>query len=209
MDDIEYLFKLGPLKHEPIRPPRAKRIGEEVFAASWRELMQKPLPFDEYEAPNKWLSEILHKVPEPLCQRHADAAASLICWLGTNCGLSFIDQAKRIEAKLPGYGSVQAWRFAWASKNCRSPGCNHGFRTIEFLLAPEDHYGNNGMYGYGLLRAPELSVIDYEVMDCVVEWLAMGEGREFIADCEREIKEKILLEHVRLRAEANLPPVER
>lgn len=173
---------LPPLTHKPMRPPRDGHIGEYVFAEKWEELMNR----DDGEYPSSInLHRILYPMPVKLDQRHATVAASMICWLGTNVGLSFLRAAQRLEDA----GFRNSFVSAWAVENRRIYSVNNNVRTAEHLLATEDHYGTRWPWGdYAIIRLPELSADDYEVLEHVAHWLGTDDGKRFCEECEAEIK---------------------
>lgn len=133
----DYLYELGWLDHRPKPPyPRPGFIGETVYAEEWTDLMQK-LDRDGINAPNSMLAGILADLPGRIKQRHAFVCASVMCWLGTACGQSIILNGKRHKESAMAY----PYLIAWTTENRRMVGCNGGYRTIEHILAPEDHFG--------------------------------------------------------------------
>lgn len=178
---------LVPLSHEPIRAPRADVIGECVYAARWAALMAETV--DTYGHEAGVLGTILSLLVREPSQRHATVAASFIKWLGTNCGRAFLQQAKQHEPMVGGGGGYAA---AWGVENARRPGINGGYRAIEAILAPADHWGTALFSGHtGLVRQPDLSLDDYEAVEQLVRWLGSYEGRQFVAACEAEIDDKV------------------
>lgn len=186
-DYEDYLLGLGWLQHTPLPPyPRAGCIGEMVYAEEWAKLMQEK---DRYglNAPNGKLASILSNHPTPLTQRQATICATVVCWLGTNCGQSVILGARRLIEKAREH-SGPAFVMSWAIQNHRINGVNHSFSALEHLLAPPDHYGKDVFLGgRTLVRRPDLSVDDYEVVDHLMYWLGGAEG--FFLACETRIKE--------------------
>ena len=184
-DYEDYLHRLGWLEHKPLPPfPRAGFIGEWVYAEEWAALMQE-LDRDGINAPNSMLSSILNDLPTPITQRHATICASVMCWLGTACGQSIILGSKRHIER--GEHRCHAYLMVWIIQNRRSPGTNGGYRLLERLLAPPDHYGTS-FYGRDLVRQPELTADDYETAEHLMVWLGeRGEG--FILRCEHRIRE--------------------
>jgi hypothetical protein len=188
LDTDDHLFDLGECEHKSLRPPRVGFIGETVFAAYWVNLMAIPAPTWYDSQTNHQLLLILHDMPGTITQRHATVAATLVTWLGTNCGRAFLSDAQQLEQKM-GRFAGHAYPAAWAIENARSSGINGGFRTVEHLLAPDDHFGRNSR-GHGLSFQPELTADDLEVMEHVAKWLGTPEGKQFTAVCENEIKHR-------------------
>lgn len=218
-DDYEqYLLDLGWLQHEAIPPhPRPGHIGENVYAEQWRELMLTHSASDEdLIAPNARLARILDELPTRLTQRHATVCATFITWLGCASGMSFRLTAEKLIASgvLRGGG---AWRAAWAVHNSRHGGTNGGWRSIEFMLAPPDHFGKDQLFAIGgetLVRMPEISTNDLECIETLCEWLGVG-GVGFVLRCEARIaqlhkfeRDTKLAEHRARLAEISKPAQE-
>lgn len=185
-DDHHYLFELIPFIHEPLRPARQGCIGEIVYAQQWRDFMGTlPHPDAPHSAR---LADILHHMPEQLTQRHASVAASFVCWLGTNCGLGFLWEAKRAAKEQP-RNVERAWMGAWAWQNKRLTWLSGGIRTVEHILAPKDLEVEGDRFWLGALsRLPDVSSSDFEVFEHVVCWMATIDGARFLAHCEVEVE---------------------
>jgi hypothetical protein len=197
MDDVEYedyLYELGELKHEPMHPPRQGHIAENVFAERWKLFMATP-PMRKGDLwgpmPSKILAlDILSHLPARVTQRHATIAASIVTWLGTNCGLGTMETARQNIARYHMHAST-AYLCAWATCNQRLVFVNHGHRTLEHLLAPADHFGRDIFSGgITLLKRPELTAEDYEVAEHFWVWLSENQAQRFIRACEQEAKER-------------------
>jgi hypothetical protein len=173
------------LVHEPMHPPRNGFIGENVFAAAWKEEMAKPgaayYDCDEYA-----LGAVLWNMPGKLTQRRATVAASFVTWLGTNAGAGLLYVARGLEKRM--VHTAMAYQAAWAHENERRRGINNGIRLLEYQLAMPENIETNPMFFTGGLRSlPVLSADDYEVAEHVVRWLA-EHGQPFVIACEAEIK---------------------
>ena len=182
--DIEdYLWSTQQWDHTPQAPyPRSEWIGENVFADEWKRLMEKR---DRYhEAPNSQLAGMLTHLPRWPRPYDAKICASVVCWLGTNCGMSVIDESRRITRA----GMRDGMLMAWAKENVRYKWLNNGVRTIESILAKPEHYGPR-WGGHGLIRRPRLSRDTYEVVDHLMSWLGSDAGERFIKHCEGLVKE--------------------
>lgn len=187
-DYEEYLHDLGWLEHKPLPPyPRASFIGETVYAEEWWKLMQE-LDREGIRAPNGKLASILSNHPTPLTQRQATICATVMCWLGTNCGQEVILGARRLMEKSH-VRSSSAFLMSWAIQNHRIYGLNDSYTVLEHLLAPPDLYGQDftGIGSRALIHRPELTIDDYEVVEHLMCWLGTAEG--FILRCEHRIKE--------------------
>lgn len=178
------------LLHRPITGPRNGHIGEQVFCEKWLELQQREVDFQEVEEPvhTSKLGRILRHIQLPgIGERECTVAASWACYLGCNVGASVIHLGDSLKH---GVGEYRRFAAAWAIHNTRAVGVNRGFRAIEFILAPPDHISTDpfasGGLG-GLKRAPDLSILDYEVIEHLWLWLGSDEGSAWLADCVREI----------------------
>lgn len=88
--------KLFPLQHVGTYPERrAHGIGEDVYAKRW-EKENEVEPWKNY---GQCLLELILSRPDKpwgdLTQRDAQVAASVIQWLGTNCGMAFIHECEQ------------------------------------------------------------------------------------------------------------------
>lgn len=194
LDYDEYLHALGELSHKPLHGPRESHVGENVYAFEW-EVMHASVRRDN-DPPNVLLASMLYAMQRRITQRHASVAASFITWLGTNCGMAYLNAAKRLR-DCASYSLMprEAYLAAWAIDNQRSLQVNHGGRLIESILAPADHFGRDLFTGlWGLRRMPDLSIEDHETVEHVASWLGTPRAQEFIARCDHLI-------HVRQRVE--------
>lgn len=170
--------------HEPMRPPRRETIGEQVFYRHWQVLMATRPYEDPDLADRTWLDVILYDLFEKTTQRHAVVAASLVVWLGTNCGMELIRRAREERLRDPWADHGAGWLKAWVVYNRRHRGVNHAVRTLEHLLAPAESFSSDG----GLKVFPDLSAEDYEVAEHVCAWFgAHPRGVRFIDEAEAEI----------------------
>lgn len=210
MDDPdyeEYLFEKGWFDYSPVRSqkyPRPGHIGERVYLEEWQHLMRE-LPSDGYHVPNSMLVDILWQHPGYVTQRHASICTSVVLWLGTNCGQSIRLGANRMveqNHEHPG----RAWLMTWATENHRASCVNHGVRTIEHLIAPDDHFGVDSLFplaGEYLRKRPELTADDVECIDHLMYWIG-DRGQGFILKCERRIEELHKWERVKRTAERKI-----
>lgn len=95
-------LELIPLRHRSLQPNRLKKYGhvnpERIYAAEWIALNKRSL-----STGMTYLEAILTADNRPtsrvVTQRDAAVAASVIQWLGTNCGMAFVQACERkIEA---------------------------------------------------------------------------------------------------------------
>jgi hypothetical protein len=175
------------MKHVPIRPAR-NMIEEQVFARRWEALMKPSrLPYE-----SSMIARILIGYPYGIDQRVASVLASLICWLGTNVGKSFLDTGRQIRENVP------LIRFpylaAWGECNARIFGMNSRARQIEFLTRTQDDMDRDVFQ--------EVSVKDLEALEQLCMWLGSNDGLEFVAGCEAEIGRRKDLEAIAFQSAA-------
>lgn len=171
--------ELFALEHVPLYPPRASHLGELVYAAVWQATMAPRPGCSEDEAP---ISRVLVDFGGKPRQRHATVLATVATWLGTAVGSALLKHAERLRTL--GYELEHSrYQVAWMAENSRRTGVNHGYRTIEFLLAPRDIV-DPSPFGKGLTQVPDLSSDDHEVIEHFMRWLASGEGQQFLRRCE-------------------------
>jgi hypothetical protein len=181
-----------PLQHEPAHPPRDGTPSEGIYLRAWQAFIRRATELaiaqsdesDDFRA-------IFHNANRELTQGMATAAASLITWLGTNCGQSFLFTAKRRAEEAPrGWGETTAWLAQWAIENERVIYINHGLRTIEFLMAPIYPIRASGGFGDRVdwKLVPEVTMEQIDAVECVVRWLSTSQGQTFVASCESQIK---------------------
>lgn len=172
--------------------PRKGFFEEDVMLALWRELLaQAPYGDDPYVP----IERILHTLPATPDQRILSVATSFVVWLGTTVGMNFYLECLRAasECKMDyGFPYQNVFLSIWAAKNRRQHGCNHGFRSIEFILALPSDYGPTMHSKHELARLPELSALDYETVEGMVLWLSSVEGKRFMANAGEMIDAKRL-----------------
>lgn len=183
------------MDHKPIQPPRPTFIGECVYASMWEALMTRTVPEQhsghEDEEP---IWDVLGEMDRPITQRHANVVASVVCWLGTNCGNAMLRNAER-KRDVDHWHRYDCYLLAWTIENRRSRGVNSGIRVIEYLLAPAETVRKNAVsIDLPLTVLPVLSAEDLEAADQLMRWLAEKDGQAFIRQCEAEIK-RLLDEH--------------
>jgi hypothetical protein len=166
------------MKHVPIRPPR-NMIEEQVFARHWKELMESKQPYE-----SGMIGRILIGYPYEIDQRVASVLASMVCWLGTQVGKSFLMLGDEIREKTS--CAHYAHLAAWGVKNARIFGMNSRARQIEFLTRTQADMERDIF--------PEVSVKDLEALEQLCLWLGTDDGREFVAGCEAEIVRRQELE---------------
>lgn len=174
------------MKHVPIRPPR-NMTEEQVFARRWKELMESKEPYE-----SGMISRVLIGYPYNIDQRAASVLASMICWLGTQVGKSFLDLANQIRINVP---MVRfPYLAAWGECNARIFGMNSRARQIEFLTRTQADLDKDVFQ--------EVSVKDLEALEQLCMWLGKDDGLAFIAQCEAEIERRRELESMAFHCEA-------
>lgn len=167
-----------PLVHQPVNPPRENH-REEMYARTWAvwATAHPPRAHDDLDATHfDWMFSDLLWVPG---QQEALVAASLMCWLGTNCGQGFLDDVRRLQAVIGGqYAAESAFSMQWALENQRRPSVNHGRRILEFCLTPREKL-NAG-------EVEALSGRDFEAAECVMTWLGTIDGQQFLYECRND-----------------------
>jgi hypothetical protein len=185
----EHLRRRGPFIHEPVRPARKGHTGEQVYLQTWQKLMGED---DENGLSGEALACILSPLPRYIEQRDATVAASFMCWLGTNCGQSFMHNARNLLTKIGLLWEGNAFIMAFARENYRHRAVNDGYTMAEYLLAPETFYR-----GGTLRRHPEVSADDLEALSHLAAWLGSKEGQAFIKQAEDGIKNRLREEEAR------------
>lgn len=194
-----YLWELPQFDHSPLRAPRDGMIGEQVYAQHWAKQMETKI--ETFDPPNAELAGLLHNMGEErITQRHATVAASMVCWLGTNCGGGFLHNAKRVaESQIH---RDDAYLMAWSVQNARIGYSNYGIRTLEHCLVPD---GAVPLGGYVSSKSfPVLTAADLETAEHVARWLGSDDGQKFILKCQIEIKKRQKEESFRHHCENNL-----
>ncbi|MDT0618442.1 hypothetical protein RM531_08130 [Salinisphaera sp. P385] len=206
MEFYPYTYKLPEFDHTPVRGPRANH-PEAVFHRCWVELMATPPvdPFDDDVGsidppPNaRFVSIFEDAVAENLNQRHATVAASMVAWLGTNCGQGLLASAQALWEQLSIVSNPPpretVFEMALSEENRRMRIINGGMRLIEHLLAPDDCLCEyNG--GVSMSRDPELRFSDYEILAQVMRWVGSEQGQAFIDHCLGECRSLPTLEEI-------------
>jgi hypothetical protein len=163
------------LWHQPIRPPR-ELATEQVFAQLWHERMRRKRDGE------KPFASIIH---DYTC-RDTRIVASIVTWFGTNCGNSFLLEARRLKDKAVPW----AYLAQWAINNRRQSSINSGVRLLEHICA--DRIDDSITIAQRVYFECELTVADYEVADSFMVWLSCTDAQQFISDCECEIEARRL-----------------
>lgn len=97
--------------------------------------------------------------------------ASFMCWLGTNCGQSFLNSARQLTKQ---FNSMdRGYYIAWALENRRESSVNSGVRTLEGIVQ----------------QKCELTAADYEIIEYAVHWLSTIDGQYYLKEAEALIPE--------------------
>jgi len=174
------------LKHQPETPCRASVYGEGIYLGAWQRFMATTPEYCDGEPDDRFLTiygprlqvdfdtvddfedEAANAERHKPRQRAAAVAASFIVWLGTNCGQSFVHEARKLSKELSGWHRERAYLYAWTYTNSR-------------------HAGMNGMRITAQAIVKEPDATDLEVMTVTAEWLATADGQNLIAEAEKEI----------------------
>ena len=167
-------WTITSIVHKPIRPVRDDVVGEVVFSAAWEKMATRVFNHDEEEVGVFLDLAKYHRLPD--LERAARVAASFMTWLGTNCGNSFLHEASNRKGR-------HRYLLEWGKENRREYGINNNVRTIEFLIAPEDHFKNGA-----LIKYPQVLFQDCEVVEMMCEWLERNNAQQMLKDCAYEIK---------------------
>lgn len=169
--------------HQPLMPSRVGFVGEHVFLRAWHRLLARN---------PGWEDEIFYDLPLRWNSRASRVAASFAKMLGTNWGLNFLHQCRRLAAARDrsGYCPMSprdAYLAAWAIENRRVRGMNSGLRSVEAMLAEQPLYGRRGLSEHALLweRVPVVGQDDLDVIECMVTWLSTVEGDAWARKAER------------------------
>lgn len=202
MDREEEQYQ-AQFSHKPVRAPRNGFIGEQVFAALWEERMADSAGHCEF--PNEMLAEVLCSYRPAITQHEATVVASLITWLGTDCGRVFLHEADWLAKANSTVTRSMAYLQEWAVANVRAQGVNNSVRTLEFCLTPASAW--KASTGETLSRPTEyveLTANDLEAADCVAVWLGGPHGQEFLTKCRKEIEARQPYETLQHHLENNL-----
>jgi hypothetical protein len=160
------------LDHSPVTAPRSGFRGEQVFTRLWIDLMNGPA--NEYNDDSP-LGCVLSHYRFNITQREATVAASVIGWLGCNCGQATLTNAHRLtETSI--YSRAEAYQMAWMHHNRRRVYHNSGMRALEHIMEVADEP-----------NMARLTAEDHEVADLVWYWLGTDEGQAFLSSCENAL----------------------
>jgi hypothetical protein len=157
--------------HTPYMPARDD-LPEAIFLARWKAL--------NTQMPSFLASVIGHRASVRDCR----VAASFVTWIGTNCGTSFIYEAK---SRVNDYVFTEpAYLATWALVNRRERHVSSNVRAIEVILSPESLFLGRGATPYERAQKLSISLRDLDTVEAVVKWLASAHGDAFVTDCVEE-----------------------
>lgn len=107
--------------------------------------------------------------------------ASVLSWLASNCGRSFLHEAEKLAAQ---FNRRKGYIYAWADENQRMAGTNNGFTLLEHLLTPYEYHDFN--HGLSCAINTFVSVNDLEIANCLIHWLAEGDGQVYLDNCKAQ-----------------------
>jgi hypothetical protein len=196
-------LQLIDLVHRPMQPPRVGHVGEQVFASLWEARMVSTgdTTVDD-DAHPFW--NVLGDFSGQVTQRQATAVASVVCWLGTSCGLALLQRAQH-EVAACRWDEWHAYLLAWTLENHRRQSVNHGVRTVEYLMAPPTTIARDTRNcTSGLTELPTLSADELEAIDHLMVWLGTSDGQDFLRVTEAEVsrlgkEQRLVREAERLR----------
>lgn len=146
--------------HQPYgNYPRDTFASEQAYYDAWKNVATLRL------------HDMLLRSPYTVNEHVTRIVASFMCWLGTNCGLSFLTSAKQLTKQ---FNSMdRGYYIAWALENRRESSVNSGVRTLEGIT--QNHC--------------ELTAADYEIIEYAVRWLATSDGQNYLKESEALIPE--------------------
>lgn len=169
--------------HIPYLPARGD-LQEATFLARWQAL--------NTQMPSFLPSVIGHRASVRDCR----VAASFVTWIGTNCGASFLHEAK---SRVNDYVfSEPAYLATWALVNRRERHVSSNVRTVEAILSPESLFRGTGGTAYERSQKLSITLRDLDTVESLVKWLASSHGDAFVTDCVEE--------YAAIRAQARRDP---
>ncbi len=95
MPKQDALARPNPL-HESLQPDRLNRMPERIYAEEWKKHNERKPWLNSGCTYLEWiLCPSGERFPPPVSERDAQVAASVIQWLGTNCGLAFVQKCEK------------------------------------------------------------------------------------------------------------------
>lgn len=135
--------------------------------------------FVNYLEESDFEQEINHNHSHTIDDQDKKVIASFICWLPSNIGSCFIQDAFNLH-KNNNLSYRDAFQLSWNKTNKRSSGINNTYRVLEYLLSPSEKLDcNRGIIDF---KPESISCLDYEIIEHFVNWLATKGGYIFIAE---------------------------
>lgn len=139
----------------------------------------------DIEETNRWSQEqvddgldvYFYEYPYNPTRRDMAVIASLLAWLPSNCGRSFLSECEKMSKILD--SKDKGYVCAWAIENNRVTYMNHGYTCLEYLLSPIEEHDS---VFRGLKCTPNyfISIHDMECANYFVKWLASQDGQMFL-----------------------------
>lgn len=128
-----------------------------------------------YEASNgiEWFFD---NMPYVVTERDFHVIASLLSWLGSNCGRCFVQEAFQYEDKLESL--EKGFLLSWADWNKRKSWMNNGCTLIEHLLTPPEHL--NSHQEITCVANRHVTIHDVEIINYMTLWFATNDGVEYL-----------------------------
>lgn len=171
----------------PTVAPREERVGENTFSQHWLQTMLTPdyafIKMDEGEhtyridlwdidnaGSNIPLVDMFGYAPE---QRHVTLVTDFMKWLGTNLGMAFRDNAKKLRDDSGVLDKPMAHLMIWTRENVWDRAFSAGSTPRRNLLGSfYKASGNIERYS------------DVEALERAVLWLDTEKGQEFLQRCD-------------------------
>ena len=84
--------------HNSLQMNRLKSVygvGERIYAKQWKKSNERHPAINSGFTSLEWILAPNAEWPAPVSDRDAEVAASVIQWLGTNCGMAFMWECER------------------------------------------------------------------------------------------------------------------
>lgn len=182
-----------PIDHTPLKPPRATWWGEEAFHAAWQALMAKPevvWRLDNDDLDCSPLADVLDVLS--VTQRRATVAATFAVFLGCNGGQGIVHAGDRIRRMASSNIEIKhPILAAWSQENIRRSWHNGGLRLMDAIFASPGDYGHCSFSGgKAIVKQPQYSADDIEVIERFCIWLDSARGRAWFDDAVEDSKKR-------------------
>jgi hypothetical protein len=187
MRDEAYIYDLFPLDHSPLPPyPRTGDMYERIFSSLWKSFMHKEVHQNDPRESN--FAGVMTNYGYRISQRSASVVASIVCWFGTNCGGAFLREADALGEELSSRKKDSRYLLQWTLENARLTYLNSGQRILELCTSRTG-------------KEFDLLLEDYEAVECLMVWLATGEGQLFLSLANEMVTEESARQRIKRRAE--------